>query len=78
MPLGGPFLLARFQMTLPIAGEVHGLAAPECQPCQAMHLSTVIDPPIVLAPCRLLSIPQQVSASNVMMMADFSTTYSTG
>jgi hypothetical protein len=60
-------------MSLPISGEVHGLASLHCKGGHAAHLIAIRDAAIILAPRRLLRIAKQIRACNVMVNARFST-----
>jgi hypothetical protein len=58
-------------MPLPVAGEVHALAALHRQRGHAVHLIAIRDAAVILAPRRLLRVSEEISASNVIVNADF-------
>ena len=68
----GPFLLCALNVPLPIAGEINRLASLQCEMGNPVHLIPVGDAAIVLTPRGLLRVPEEVSARNVMVDADFS------
>ena len=55
---------------LPVAAPIYAGRRLHRQPHHAAHLRAVGDPPVILAPCALLRVANEIRAGDVMMVAD--------